>query len=393
MKRHHVIWLVVGAAAIALVVWIMRNTYWDEFTLPTSLRNEAARNPYYAAESLARKLGATTFRDSAFPAPAPTAVIFLDEWSWELGDSRRRQIERWVQSGGRLVVSESVHFTKQVFREWSGIEYYDPDISKEETKRRASEDVERCVDWTQSGSAPIAGDDVDRTYWICDQDVGERLRASRAVGWALRDRDGMLALRVAAGKGSVTVFSGDPFKRRALLAGDHAELLVALTQLRSGDQLYFLSEASHPSLATLAWRHGAPAILLAMLALLFALWRNGMRFGPLMPAPHPLRRSLVEQIRGTGEFTLRYGGGGALHAALVRAARDAALRRIPGFAGLDSAGQAAAMAQAAAVSVDNMVAALDTAAQRPRSLLSTLALLESVRRRILSIHPGHINGK
>ncbi len=155
----------------------------------------------------------------------------------------------------------------------------------------------------------------------------------------------------------------------------------------------FLSERRHPSLIVLAWRHGSPVIVLAGLALLLALWRNGTRMGPVIPAALPLRRSLVEQIRGTGQFAYRYGGGAALHAAIVRAARTAAMRNIPGFSGMSSTEQAAVMAQAGSVSVDVMKAALQTwQVQQSRSLLSTLALLETVRRRILSLNARQTHG-
>jgi hypothetical protein len=393
MKRQHIIGLVVGAAIMALVLWIMRNTYWDEVTLPSSLRGDAARYPLYAAESLSRKLGAQTSRDSVFPAPAANAVIYLSNWTWDLGNVRRSQLERWVEAGGRLVVDSSVYMQKDAFRQWSGVEFYMPAVSKEERKRRAGDEVGDCEQWEQSGVAPIAGDPVNRKYQVCDFGSWERVRATSLVTWAVRDRDGMLALRVPVGKGSVTVIDAQLFEWRGLMSGEHSELFVAATQLHGGDRIHFLSEDSHPSLVALAWRYGAPVIVLGTLALLLALWRNGVRFGPLTLAPQRLRRSLVEQIRGTGEFTLRHGGG-ALHAATVRALTTAARRRIPGFARLDASGQAAAMAQAGSISVEALVEALQPMqSQRSRHLLSTVALLESVRRRILSIYPGNTNGK
>ena len=51
------------------------------------------------------------------------------------------------------------------------------------------------------------------------------------------------------------------------------------------------------------------------------------------------------------------------------------------------------MAQAGSISDGEMLNALQSGAQRPRQLLSTVALLETVRRRILSIYPGKNNGK
>ena len=73
------------------------------------------------------------------------------------------------------------------------------------------------------------------------------------------------------------------------------------------------------------WRYGAPSRLCsASRWSRLALWRGGVRFGPLTAASETARRSLAEQIRGTGQFVLRHGGGEALHAAAVRALNEAA---------------------------------------------------------------------
>lgn len=393
MKRQHVVSIVIGAAVLLLIAWIARNTYWDELTLPAPLRGEAARNPFYAAQALARQLGATTSGESTVPAAAPDAAIFLTNWTWDLGTTRRTQLEQWVESGGRLIIDDSVFSSDGALQQWSGIEFYLPDVSAAERKRRAGDEVGDCDDWQQSGGVPITDDKPDRNYMLCDQTSWQRVRASRRVGWAVRDRDGMLALRVPVGKGSVTAIASQPFAWRSLMSGDHAALFVAVTQLRGGDHIHFLSEGAHPSFVALAWRHGAPVIVLASLALLLALWRSGVRFGPLLPAPQAPRRSLVEQIRGTGQFALRQGGT-ALHAAAVRATTAAARLHIPGFAGMTSTQQIATMAELASVDAATVAAALaPPPSHRPRNLLSTLALLETVRRRILAIYRGNTNGK
>ena len=383
MNRPAVIRMVFVAALVLLLVWISRNTHWEDITLPATLRGEASTEPLYAAQSFARHLGAQTSKEYAVPSPGSDEVIFLRDWTWDLGSDRRGQLEHWVEAGGRLVMDDSVHFKRDDFKRWSGIEFFTPTVSKEERRRRAKDEVGDCEEWQQAVSSPLTDDKLDRTYNICDERGWQRVRTARRVTWSASDRDGMWALRVPVGQGSVTVIAAEPFLWRDLLKADHAELFVALTQLRSGDRLHFLSEASHPSLTTLAWRYGAPAIVLGGLALLLTLWRNGTRFGPLIPADPPLRRSLAEQIRGTGRFALRYGGGAALHAACVRAMRTAAMRRIPGFGSMGAADQIAAMAQAGETSAASLGAALQYEGTT-RSLLTAMAQLESVRRKILS---------
>ena len=102
-----------------------------------------------------------------------------------------------------------------------------------------------------------------------------------------------------------------------------------MVQLRRGDSIVFLTEEDHASMLRLLWRFGAPALLLLAGFVALALWRAGARFGPPIAATETARRSLAEQIRGTGQFALRFGGGEALHAAALRALRDAAMQRFP----------------------------------------------------------------
>ena len=140
-------------------------------------------------------------------------------------------------------------------------------------------------------------------------------------------------MRVTVGRGLVTVINGTPFQFSQLLAGDHGWLFVAATELRPADEVHFLTENDHPSLLTLMWRYGAPAIVLALVAIGLALWRTSTRFGPLAEPQSTARRSLAEQIRGTGQFALRHGDGESLHEAAVRALTEAPLGAFPATQG------------------------------------------------------------
>ena len=108
------------------------------------------------------------------------------------------------------------------------------------------------------------------------------------------------------------------------------------------------------------------SVLLLFIAL--ALWRGAVRFGPLVAPAERVRRSLAEQILGTGRFAVRVGGGAALVAAEQRALHEAASRRIVGYEGLPSAEQAAAVARLASSMQRELGAAMSAAPeQRSRS--------------------------
>ena len=98
-----------------------------------------------------------------------------------------------------------------------------------------------------------------------------------------------------------------------------------------------MSEADVSSLPELVWRYGAPVVAVLLLWIALVLWRGAMRFGPLVAPGERVRRSLAEQIRGTGRFAVRVGGGAALVAAAQRALHEAAARRIAGYERLPAA--------------------------------------------------------
>jgi hypothetical protein len=60
----------------------------------------------------------------------------------------------------------------------------------------------------------------------------------------------------------------------------------------------------------------------ALVALLF--WKAGQRFGPLLPAPDPARRNLLEHVDASGRLLWQEGAGDRL----VKATRAALLSRI-----------------------------------------------------------------
>ena len=71
-------------------------------TVPMPPTGEAAENPYAAGRFA--EAGRTRTRDAS-AVPDRDAVIVLSAWHWDLTETRRYALERWVESGGRLVVA------------------------------------------------------------------------------------------------------------------------------------------------------------------------------------------------------------------------------------------------------------------------------------------------
>src|SRR6185295_6329247 len=167
-----------------------------------------------------------------------------------------------------------------------------------------------------------AGESSEADYWICGLDGVSSLTTERKVVWALRHESDIQAVRVAVGKGSVTVINASPFRERSLFEGDHGRLFVAATEMRRGDEVRFMSEGAQPSLLALLWQHGSPVVVLAFALVALLLWRRGVRFGPLAAVPEAARRSLS---RSAAQASSR--GATAVRARFTRRAYARSTRR------------------------------------------------------------------
>jgi hypothetical protein len=373
VNRKHLVSLGLAACLCALVAWIARNTYWQEIEVPTSFKGEALTNPFYAAQHFAESLGARSqWRHEVIALPPRHAIIVTGIWNWNLIPSRRERLEQWVAAGGRLVVDDGLTAGRE-FKDWTGVTR----LPVEPEKNNTCTPAEPCRNPRQD-----LGTRHNNSFGICNLAGFTRFSTGRAVSWALRDKRGNFqVLRIRIGRGSVTLINARPFGNSGLLCGNDASLFTAATQLRRGDEICFLSEADAAPLLLLLWSYGSPVVVLAALLIALWLWRSGARFGPLLAAPALARRSLAEQIRGTGQFTLRFGGGGALYIATARALREAAERHIAHYERLSGEERIATLARVTGLGSSELSDALDySGPRRPNDLRRTIAVLESARR-------------
>jgi hypothetical protein len=391
MTRAKMIAVLAGIPLVALIAWVASQTSWTDTKIPMPPKGEALTNPFYAVQRFAEALGAHTAWDRVLTTPPTDSVIVLSAWHWDLNSGRREALERWVESGGRLVIDRTLAGGEKEFERWSGIVrvYREP----ERTKESANTPLEFCGRFQEEQNGTLSSESPGRRYWMCELDGVSFLTSTRNAVWALRDVSGIQAMRVEVGRGSVTVINATPFRGRSLFEGDHGWLFVTATGMRPGDDLHFMSEDAHPSLLALLWQYGAPVVVLTLALVALVLWRGGVRFGPLAAAPDTARRSLVEQIRGTGQFELRHGGGDSLLAACVRALDEAARRRVPIYASLSANERAAALARLTGLDRDALAGAVQHAlGRRSHDLRNTIALLEAARRRTLIKHTRSSHG-
>ncbi|SAI57351.1 Uncharacterised protein [Bordetella ansorpii] len=208
--------------------------------------------------------------------------------------------------------------------------------------------------------------------------------------WALQGEHGIEMMRVAVGSGSVTVIGTPSFMYNGqALIEDNPLVLAAALQVRPDSEVWFvdgLGQQAHkpsPSLSSWLWNNAWVAVLIALLAAAAAVWRSATRFGPVMPPGQANRRSMGDQVRGTGQY-LRGQGAAALHAAQVRALHEAAARVLPQYTALSSPARVQAISRATRMDAESLERALVLPGEDARDKFeSELALLEAARRRLL----------
>ncbi|HEY3517389.1 MAG TPA: hypothetical protein VGL98_10115, partial [Gammaproteobacteria bacterium] len=291
-RRPSALQIVLVVFVLLIAAFIVRNTEWGEVEIPTPLRGDAAKNPFYAAQKLVETLGATSERRESLGDTPTDAVAVLSTWGWDIDRARREAFERWVEAGGRLVVDAALISGSDAFETWSGIarereEQVDP---LEAESFEPQQIFEPCRDVTE---IPAESASTVPDYEVCNFDRASWLETDKRLLWALDDDGTLVAARVIVGRGTVTVLNGVPFVYRELFDGAHGEVLAAATSLRAGDHVVFMSEADVASLPELVWRYGAPVIGVLVLWIALALWRGATRFGPLVAASDRARRSLA----------------------------------------------------------------------------------------------------
>ncbi|MED5619720.1 DUF4350 domain-containing protein [Ideonella sp. BN130291] len=422
MSRTLVWRLLAVLLALGAAYGLFTQTEWVETEVPLPPRGEAARNRGYAAMQLLRSVGAEVVRrDNLEQLPPPGATLVLMSGQWSLFPGRDERLRDWVAGGGHLALPRWLLRDEQSLR-WLPLKEVDrpkppraapasaPQGDKADDEEDEDEDEGSPATPSEAASSsgrrltPVseprpcetqrepdtvqASFDDSREFSACRAFAPGLLAATKgaAIQWSLDGRQGPESMRVAMGRGSVTVYGSDAFlTNRALLEGDNALILLAGLGLPGrGTQVWFVIDETRPALPVWVWQQAGVVVILAAAALAAALWRSGMRFGPLAAPSQRGRRSMAEQIHGTAQFLARRQPA-ALHAAQLRALDEAAQRLLRGWAHDGRSARALALARATGLAADELARAMDPSIPRPRTAWPpALALLEEARRRLLA---------
>ncbi len=417
MKNSWIVQLLAGLATLLLAGWIVHKTSWVDVEEETPAKGAASTDPYYSFKKIAAASGTTLVERSALqPMPPREATMFLASRFWDVFPENDAALQRWVADGGHLVVLGSqvsdtqLRWAPSTFvrhvkaRHAAGNDGDDDDDSHDAASKAPPKplggllpgaEAPVCESFVESEGSPPAFEPA-RTYsrclrptlrTACVDPALHRNPNARPI-WELGNDDRSYAMRVAVGRGSVTTVADClPLNNSSVLLGDHALIDAAVLGMKPGATLWIVDDESGERLPLWLWHNARAPLLLTLAGIALALWRLVVRFGPRVAPPVQARRSMGEQVRGTGQFIAERDPQ-ALHAATRKAFDDAARPRIEGYADLDDEARAAALAAQLAPGLTLDAAALVSALSsipraHPAQWVAAIDTIEQARRALL----------
>ena len=413
------VWMLRALAALATVVlaaWIVHNAKWVEVEVDEPMRGAAATDPYYSLRQVLAASGSTLeLRTSLEPLPPVGATLVLNSSLWSVFPERDARLKAWVEAGGDLVVDGWRARAGNTLK-WIPLSFAAPPKPRAAASTAEDEDGNTPAQPTRGRErqlAPGNGRRPDaRAAWrdcaLLEEtgattqpafEPGRLYRGCLAPGalhplhvtptWLLSGARGMVAMRVPVGRGSVTATAAGHAvdDNRGLLQADDALVTSAILRAGPGRAIWFVNDESREPLPLWLWHQARAPLLLGVAATLLALWRLMVRFGPRQALPPRARRSMGEQVRGTGQF-IAGTDPQALHAATRQAFDDAARVRIEDYAQLTDSDRihalAALLAPAAVLDKEALMAALRPGPKStPAQWLAAISLIEQARRSLL----------
>ncbi len=421
------IWILRALAAlviVALAAWIVHNTKWVEVEVDEPLRGAAATDPYYSLRQVLAASGSTLeVRTSLEPLPPVGATLVLNSSLWDVFPERDARLKAWVEAGGDLVIG-GWHPSSGGTLMWIPLSFRPlrPAASAAASAASTSEGDADDDDTAQAPparrpgrptapsrqAARIGTSDPWRNCRLLEetsattQPAFERGRVYRGCmsggtvrplgvtpTWLLAGLRDTVAMRVPVGRGTVTATAvwRVTDDNRGLLQADTALIASAIVRAGPGRAIWVVNDESREPLLLWLWHQARTPLLLGVAATLLALWRLMVRFGPRQALPPRARRSMGEQVHGTGQF-IAGTDPQALHAATRQAFDDAARVRIENYAQLGDSDRivalAALLAPTSVLDKEALMAALRPSPKStPAQWLAAISVIEQARRSLL----------
>lgn len=367
-------------AGALLAVWFFTTHEKVVVEVPSGYRGEARVNRFFAAERLLRNVGIEAdSRASLTPSewlPDTADTLLARSATTFASPEELVRLQLWVLNGGHLV------------------------LLAPEPPAAASDAVFEHFGFRPIGLQPVEGDAGERVLaeaWAKDPEA-----AAYVIGpvgllqrfdvpeddfllGALSDRQGVFVARRPFGDGYVTAIAGSALFENALLDDfDHARLLldVVAGYIQPG-KVWLIYGVEFPPLWRLIWSHAPYAVAGVAAVLALWLWSVMPRFGPLVTAGAPVRRSILEHVEAAAHFVWRHDGAETLVASSTAAVLRRAERTHPGIARLPVAEQAAVIAEMTGQDERAVMTALAPVGDiAPRDFVHKIHALQRIRKKL-----------
>jgi hypothetical protein len=446
MKASTILQVLGGGVVLLLVVLVATQTRWEEVEVEDPARGLAASDEYYSLRHVLEGAGSTLeVRTSLEPLPPAGATLYLDSSLWNIFPERDAHLRAWVENGGHLVLLSPHVGTGEDDLRWVPLSAVRPrgapapgspkiapaprpaasdaDDEDEDDEDKDKDDGDKrpigagqpppheteqqrqrrvklakllgvklpergCADFSETGAATQPAFEPGRVYRGCTLAGSLRALGHVEPTWTLASAHGTLAMRVPVGRGNVTGVT--PYlvlDNHDLLQADNGLIAAAVLQAAPGRPVWIVRDEAREPLLGWLWHEGRTPLLLALAAIALSLWRLMVRFGPREAQPPQARRSMGEQVRGTGQF-IAGTDAQALHAATRKAFEDVARTRVEGWAELGDAERIAALAvtiaHSHAIDQATLLASLNIGGGATKTqILTAIAVLEQARRALL----------
>ncbi len=320
--------------------WFFDNHRWEVLETRVGVSVEARRNPWLAAERFLRGLGRSVESQSGrhllLRPPAADGVLIVKRLGRVLPPDREQALIDWVRAGGHLVVGagDRADAGAAALRERFGVElgvvdWGEPEEGEEEDcgclARFHYPGFSEPLQAEFSPNRYLAGGDPPPDWWI-DNPSGAQL------------------LQMVVGRGRLTLLTETEWLDNETIGErDHALLLTLL--VGEAPAVWLVYSGDQPGVLTLIWTKAPYLVLAGLLLTGLLLWRSGRRSGPLLAAPPPVRRDLLEHLQAAAEYAWRLDRAQGLLGGSRRRLLQDWQRRHPGLARLDRAERSAWIAE------------------------------------------------
>lgn len=348
-KTKLTLWMLLVAGLIGMGTWWWLNTFEKKWEVVPYTSDAAGQNPMLAAtrwmESHRYSLTSQVTLTETLSRPIPAGTLFLLDNHGVLTEEQMNTLLTWVQAGNTLITLPKEQQEKSDEAQKS--EKSEDDDEEEDSSSDANMDrignyygVERilgkrdafkavaemmekqagvekkpakppeifALDWPELAYPLRVYPDTVRLHSL--DEPAEPL-------WADKDQ---VAIRVFdEGKGHVVLLADNYFTNQNLGLYDHAELLLALSQLNPKVQhISLVHGLSMPTWYDAIWARFPSGVIGTVCVLLLLFWMSMRRFGPILPEPEYERRALLEHIDASGRWLWKLPAGRTLLLAAVR---------------------------------------------------------------------------